>query len=406
MFDLLREIAQTLRNNKVRTILTGFAVSWGIFMLIVLLGMSRGVFNAFSNFMTLESSSVINVYPGYTTVPYKGLKEGRPVRLKESDREFVKENAGPKVKSVIATVVMDSSKVSTSRDYLGGEVYGHFPGEEKRGKLNMIAGRFLNQLDLDQKRKVIVLEAENARLLFGDENKAVGNRVDAFNLSWLVIGVYTHDWEDGSYIPFTTAMALQGRDGRVSELKVNLQDVETEEDGEEVETAVKNALAISHEFSPDDRGGVYLWNRFTNYLSQLEAHSILRMAVWIIGLLTMLSGIVGVSNIMFVSVRERTHEIGIRRAIGAKPRSIWLQIVTESIVITTLFGYIGIVFGTIVTTVISMIFSDPHFLQDPTVNLSIAIQVTIVLIFAGALAGLFPAIKATRVKPVEALRDE
>ncbi|MDE6051848.1 MAG: ABC transporter permease [Paramuribaculum sp.] len=406
MFDLFREIAQTLRNNKVRTALTGFAVSWGIFMLIVLLGMSRGVFNAFTSFASLESSSVINVYPGYTTLPHKGLKEGRRIRLKESDREFIQDNAGSKVKSVIATMVMDSSKVSTSRDYLGGNVYGHFPGEDRRAKLKIISGRFLNQPDIDQKRKVIVLEEKNARLLFGDEMKAVGGRVDAFGLSWLVVGVYHHDWESGSYIPFTTAMALQGRDGYVSELKVNIQNVEDKEQGTEVEQSVKKALATTHEFNPDDRGGVYLWNRFNNYLSQLEAHSILSMAVWIIGLLTMLSGIVGVSNIMFVSVRERTHEIGIRRAIGAKPRSIWLQIVTESVAITTLFGYIGIVFGTLLTAVIDAIFGDSQFLKDPTVNISIAIQVTIVLIFAGAIAGLFPAIKATHVKPVEALRDE
>lgn len=406
MFDLFREIAQTLSHNKVRTALTGFAVSWGIFMLIVLLGMSRGVVNAFSSFATLESSSVINVYPGFTTTPYKGLKEGRRIRLDQSDREFVKEHTGDKVASVIATVVMDSSRVSTSRDYIGSSVYGHYPGEERRGKLRMISGRFLNQLDLDETRKVIVLEEKNARLLFGDEKKAVGNRVKAFGLSWLVIGVYAHDWEEGSYIPFTTAMALQGQDGKVSELKVNLQNVSTKEEGTDVETSVKNALATAHEFSPDDRGGVYLWNRFNFYLSQLEAHEILNMAVWIIGLLTMLSGIVGVSNIMFVSVRERTHEIGIRRAIGAKPRSIWLQIVTESVAITTLFGYIGIVMGTIVTAIAAAIFNGTQFIKDPTVNISIAVQVTIVLIFAGAIAGLFPAIKATRVKPVEALRDE
>lgn len=406
MLDLFREIAQTLRHNKLRTGLTGFAVAWGIFMLIVLLGMSRGVFNSFSSFANAESSSVINVWPGYTTKPHKGYKEGRRISLKETDTKAIERRNTHYVNNVRATLVMDSSKVATSRDYLGNSVYGHYPGEDKRAKLIITDGRFLNQRDLDLKRKVIVLEEKNARLLFGDERKAVGRRVNAFSQSWLVIGIYTHDWESGSYIPFTTAMSIRGSAGTVSELTVNIQNVTTTDEGTEAETGVRQALAKIHDYSPDDEGGVYVWNRFNNYLTNMKGLNILSMAVWIIGLLTMLSGIVGVSNIMFVSVRERTHEIGIRRAIGAKPRSIWLQIVAESVAITTLFGYIGIVMGTLITALISMMTEGTDFLKDPTVNLSIAIQVTIVLIIAGALAGLFPAIKATKVKPVEALRNE
>lgn len=406
MFDLFREIAQTLRHNKLRTALTGFAVAWGIFMLIVLLGMSRGVFNSFSSFANAESSAVINVWPGYTTKPYKGYKEGRSISLKETDKETIERRNTHYVENVRATLVMDSSKVSTSRDYLGSSVYGHYPGEDKRAKLKIIDGRFLNQRDLELKRKVIVLEQKNARLLFGDDKKAVGQRVEAFSQSWLVVGVYAHDWESGSYIPFTTAMGIRGGDGTVSELMVNIKNVSNVDEGTEAETGVRHTLAKAHDYSTDDDGGVYVWNRFNNYLTNMEGLNILSMAVWIIGLLTMLSGIVGVSNIMFVSVRERTHEIGIRRAIGAKPRSIWLQIVAESVAITTLFGYIGIVAGTLITAVISVMTEGTQFLKDPTVNLSIAIEVTIVLIIAGALAGLFPAIKATKVKPVEALRNE
>ena len=165
-------------------------------------------------------------------------------------------------------------------------------------------------------------------------------------------------------------------------------------------------MASAHNYAKDDNSGVYIANRFLNYLSAITATNILSIAVWLIGLLTLLSGIVGVSNIMFVSVRERTHEIGIRRAIGAKPRSILTQIVAESVAITTIFGYIGVVFGTAITALISKIFTDVDVLQNPTVDLSTAFNVTIVLIIAGAFAGLFPAIKATKVKPVEALRDE
>lgn len=406
MFDLLHEIAQTLSHNKLRTALTGLAVAWGIFMLIVLLGVSRGVYNGFTSMADVETSSSLNVWGGYTTKPFRGYREGRPVKLKDSDKDAIRNADRQYVRNVSATRVLDSARVSTGRDYISNGLYGHIPQEQKRAKLNMVYGRFLNDRDLDEKRKVVVLEAKNARLLFGDESKAVGGRVDAFGLSWLVVGVYSHDWESGTYIPFTTAMAVAGNDGNVSELFVNIKNVHTEADGTSAEQSVRKALAGAHEFADDDKGAVHIWNRFNNYLRNIQATGILSTAVWIIGLLTMLSGIVGVSNIMFVSVRERTHEIGIRRAIGAKPRSIWLQVVAESVAITTIFGYIGVVFGTAVSAIVSKLTENTDFLKNPTVDLSITLKVTVVLVVAGALAGLFPAIKATRVRPVEALRDE
>lgn len=406
MFDLIREISQTLRNNKLRTALTGLAVAWGIFMLLVLLGMSRGVYNNFTSFASAENSSGLSVWGGVTSKPYKGYKEGRVIQLEKSDKESISMGARHYVKDVRATKNLDSAKVSTERNYISNGLYGHFPQEAKRAKLNMIAGRFLNNRDLDEKRKVMVLEEKNARILFGDPMKAVGQRTTSFGLSWLVIGVYRHDWETGTYIPFTTAMSVTGGKNTVSEILVNLTNVTTEDDGDKAEAAVRKSFARAHDFDPDDENGVYIWNRFNSYLRNMQATRILELTVWIIGLLTMLSGIVGVSNIMFVSVRERTHEIGIRRAIGAKPRSILIQIVMESVAITTLFGYIGVAMGTLVTTAIAKLTEGTDFLKNPTVDISIALKVTLVLIIAGALAGLFPAIKATRVRPVEALRDE
>lgn len=406
MLDLIREIGQTLRRNKLRTALTGFAVAWGIFMLIVLLGMSRGVYNGFTSMASLETSSVISMWPGVTSKTYKGYKEGRHIELKTSDRSQLIEKGGSHIADVWQIKVIDSAYISSADEYISGSLYGHSPQEEKRAKLDIIYGRFLNQPDLDLNRKAMVLEEKNAALLFGSAEKALGQRVDAFGLSWRIIGIYRHEWENGTYIPFTTAMAIMGNDGTVSQSEVMIKDVTTIDDGEEAERDIRHAMAAAHEFDPDDESGVYTWNRFTSYMSSLSAMNILRIAVWLIGLFTLLSGIVGVSNIMFVSVRERTHEIGIRRAIGAKPRSILTQIVAESVVITTLFGYVGIVTGTAITALISFFAQGVDFLKDPTVDLSTALNVTIVLIISGALAGLFPAIKATKVKPVEALRDE
>ncbi len=243
-------------------------------------------------------------------------------------------------------------------------------------------------------------------MLFDDSTKVLGGRVICEGLSFNVVGIIDPEFGQDSYIPFTTAMMLDGNSGKVSRIDVNLKNVKTMEDGEEVEKDIRSTLARQHEFNPEDQSGVWVWNRFTQHLTMDTAMSILDMVIWLIGIFTMLSGIVGVSNIMFVSVRERTHEIGIRRAIGARPRNILVQILTESVAITALFGYIGIFFGILVTELLNRLFSESDFLKNPTIDISIAVKVTLVLIVAGCLAGLFPALKALKVKPVEALRDE
>lgn len=406
MFDLFREIMQTLRNNKLRTSLTGFSVAWGIFMLIILLGMSRGVFNSFQEQMSSQNSANIQVWSGNTSMPYKGYKEGRYIGLKESDIKVVGENNKYVVSDVTGTIYGPSSSISTSKDYISTYYQGVYPDElEHRGR-TLSSGRFINDKDLEERRKVMVLSELNAAQLFPDGRDPIGQFVTFNGLSFKIIGIFASRWAEDTYIPFTTAAMLEGNSGNLGSMTVELKNVTNEKDGEEVETAVRTTLASLHNFDPDDKSAVWIWNRFTHRITMMTGLNILNIAIWLIGLFTMLSGIIGVSNIMFVSVRERTHEIGIRRAIGAKPRSIVIQIVMESVAITTLFGYIGIVLGMIVTEILSVAFNEAEFLKDPTVNLSIAVQVTVVLIIAGSLAGLFPALKALKVKPVEALRTE
>lgn len=406
MIDLLLEIGQTLSHNKLRTALTGFAVMWGIFMLIILLGMGHGVFNAFSYNMGGDRTKSINVWGGMTTKPYKGYQEMRYVSLEYRDLSAIDHDGRGVIAKAVAIKDLDSAQVSTQKDYVTDRVSGVFPSAATLEKLKITRGRFINDNDLIQKRKVIVLNERSARMLFGDEDKAVGNYVNAMKLSWQVVGVYSHDWQDNAYVPFETAMALSGTNGRVSTINVLAPDMKTQEDADAAEKLVKNILAREHEFDPTDSGGVYIWNRFTGYLQGMTAMTILEMAIWIIGILTMLTGIVGVSNIMFVSVRERTHEIGIRRAIGARPRSILVQVLCESVAITALFGYIGVFSGMIILQLADANIGDKNVINNPTVDISLAMQVTVALIVAGALAGLFPALKAIKVKPVEALRDE
>ncbi|MCH5239647.1 MAG: ABC transporter permease [Muribaculaceae bacterium] len=404
--DLLREILQTLRNNRLRTFLTGIAVAWGIFMLIILLGMARGVLNSFENNNWAKTSNNISVYQGVTSRAYKGFREGRGIKPEMADMEILEQKNPQHVEKVTTYSSLNNTNFSTSKDYITVSPKGVYPAQGKRDDIKIKYGRFINEADLNYKRKVIILEESNAKALFGDASSAVGKRIKGYDLSWLVVGVYQHDWRTDVYVPFTTAKQLTGNDPYTWNMAVEIKNVSTMEDGEKAEKEIRSTLSNRHDFDPEDQSALYFYNQFTNYLKSRSIFNILNISVWIIGIFTLLSGIVGVSNIMFVSVRERTHEIGVRRAIGAKPRHILLQIITESVVITTLFGYIGVVLGMIVTQLIAYLTADKGFLENPTVSLEIAAEVTVVLIISGLLAGYFPARKATKVKPVEALRDE
>lgn len=406
MFDLFREIAQTLRCNKLRTSLTGLAVAWGIFMLIVLVGMTRGVINSFNIDANSKSTKTLNVWPGVTGEPWHGYREGRDITLHTRDLQAVERDNSDVVAGVSSTIY-GGGTISTPDEYTSTNYIGVYPSGFSIWRMKLAAGRFINDIDIRECRKVMVLTEPLAQVLFPGKDAAdvVGSRVDCAELGWQIVGVLDR-WSRTAYVPFSTAAMLKGNDNEVGQMVVEMKSVETEADAMAVEAGVRKSLASSLEFNPDDQSAVWIWNSFSQYLKAQTGNEILNIAMWVLGILSLLSGIVGVSNIMFVSVKERTHEIGIRRAIGAKPRVILTQIILESVVITTVFGYIGIVMGTGLTEILKLAFADVDFLKDPGVDLSLAIEVTVVLILAGALAGLFPALKALKVKPVEALRDE
>lgn len=405
MFDLFREISQTIKNNKLRTILTGIAVAWGIFMLIVLLGAARGVVNNYEDASSNSSQNYIRLWSGTTSMPYKGYRDGRWIRLQDKDMNAIS-NEVDNVADVSISSSVSGFNIVGPKDYLSSGLEAVYPEVARTQRITEINGRFINKKDINDLRRVIVLHRDNASLLFGDAEKALGQDVQAMKLSWKVVGIYDHRWRKSSFIPYSTYKAITGGDGYVEEMSVRVEGITTETEAEQAEDLVRSVLARRHEFDPKDTNAVWTWNQFANYLKQGQALIYLNLAVWVIGILTLLTGIVGVSNIMFVSVRERVHEIGIRRAIGAKPKSIIIQILAESVAITTLFGYIGLVAGMAILQVLDSLLGDTEGFSNPTVDISIALQVTAALIVAGAIAGLFPALKATKVKPVEALRDE
>lgn len=406
MIDLLNEIRQTLCNNRLRTFLTGISVAWGVFMLIILLGVTRGVTNAFEKNFSEGQENVISIWPGRTTKAYKGYSDGRSITLRGNDGYAIMRENSDVVTGVSPFASASNTTISSERDYISSSISAVFPAAEKGDRITIIGGRFINDVDVSNNRRVIVLHKSHATQLFGNTKDAIGKTVRAMDLAWTVVGIYDQDWRKQPYIPYSTYKHITGNNDKAYQLDVTIDGVTSEEEGADAEKGIVNTLAKRHDFAPDDNGAVWKWNRFTSHIAQQKSLKILEISMWVIGLLTLLTGIVGVSNIMFVSVKERTHEIGIRRAIGAKPRSILTQVITESVALTAIFGYIGIFLGMAVLQAISIVIGETREFSNPTVDIAIAVKVTIALIIAGACAGLLPALKAIKVKPVEALRDE
>ena len=419
MIDLWQEIYGTLRRNKLRTFLTGFAVAWGIFMLIVLLGAGNGLIHAFEENSGERALNSIRVYGGWTTKPYDGLKEGRSIDLDNRDLEDTEAFFTDRVEGAGATLYQAATDISYGPEYVNLSLNGVHPNYVEVEAVKVVEGRFINQTDIRERRKSIVLHRKSADVLFGKTHtEPLGRFVNAGGVAYQVVGIYDDEGSsepNSAFIPFSTLQTIYNKGNRLNSIIFTTKGLTTEASNEQFEADYRRVIAANHRFDPTDDGAIWLWNRFTSYLQAMAAMGILRTAIWVIGIFTLLSGIVGVSNIMLITVRERTHEFGIRKALGAKPASILWLIIVESVVITTLFGYIGMVAGIGVTewmdntfgnqTMDASMFQAKMF-SDPTVDLRIAIQATVTLIVAGTLAGFFPARKATKIKPIEALRAD
>ena len=419
MIDIWQEIYGTIRRNKLRTFLTGFAVAWGIFMLIVLLGAGNGLIHAFEKSSSERAMNSIKVFPGWTTKSYDGLKEGRNIQLDNKDITSTENNFKDNVINAGATVRQNNVNVSFGTEYVNLSLYGVFPNFTEVETVKSSAGRFINDIDLTERRKVIVLNAKTAEVLFDKTNtEPIGQFVNAGGVAYKVVGLFSDQGDRTSsdaYIPFSTLQTIYNKGDKLNNIIFTTKNMETVESNEAFEKQYRKMLGANHRFDPTDDSAIWMWNRFTNYLQQQTGMGILRTAIWVIGIFTLLSGIVGVSNIMLITVKERTHEFGIRKALGAKPGSILWLIIVESVTITTLFGYIGMVAGIAATEWMDAAFgnqtlemggqSESMFL-NPTVDITIAIQATLTLVIAGTLAGFFPARKAVKIRPIEALRAD
>lgn len=419
MIDLWQEIYGTIKRNKLCTFLTGFAVAWGIFMLIVLLGAGNGIIHAFEQNASERALNSIRIFPGWTTKSYDGLKEGRRVQLDNRDMDDTEKQFTENVISAGATVRQSNVNVSFGQEYINISLLGVYPNYTEVETVKTADGRFINYNDLKDRRKVIILHKKSADILFGKTHtEPIGQFVNASGVAYQVVGLYNDQGDreaNEAYIPFSTLQTIYNKGDKLNNIIFTTKNLHSIESNEAFEKEYRKAIATNHRFDPTDESAIWIWNRFTNYLQTQNAMGILRTAIWVIGIFTLLSGIVGVSNIMLITVKERTREFGIRKALGAKPFSILWLIIVESVTITTLFGYIGMVAGIGVTEWMNSAFGsqtmDAGMFQqtmfsDPTVDLSIAIQATLTLIIAGTLAGFFPAKKAVSISPIEALRAD
>lgn len=419
MRELIKEIWSTSKRNKLRTSLTGFAVAWGIFMLIFLLGAGNGLINAQLQQSTRFLANSMRVFPGETSKAYKGLKEGRSITLNDKDIRISNKTYGQYVDDVGGRLEQYNVNINYGDNYVASQsLVGVAPTHPKIDKTELIAGRFINEIDMKEQRKNVVLSRSQAKELSKDYRSLVGRNVKISNLNFQVVGIYKDDESRNNteaFIAYSTIKTIYAKGDDAGSLEFTIKNLKTKEDNKQFEKNYRASINNNHQAAPDDERTIWLWNRYVDNIQMNQGIAIMQTALWIVGLFTLLSGIVGVSNIMLITVKERTREFGVRKAIGAKPWSILKLIITESIIITSFFGYIGMVCGVAAneimdatighTTVDTGLFKAAMFV-NPTVGIGTCIGATITIVIAGTIAGLIPAIKAARIRPIEALRAE
>lgn len=422
MFDIdkWQEIFSTIRKNKLRTFLTGFAIAWGIFMLMVLLGAGNGLSNGVGSNFEGNAMNAMWIWSRQTSMPYHGFKEGRRIQFTMDDYYDIKK--------------MDKINLISARYWIGNRIYafrneyGEYntqschPDYLDIEKLIISEGRFLNEFDLVNERKVLVIGEDMKKALFKGTDP-IGEFIKIGSIPFQVIGVYKEaDPREGTrqgLIPISTAQRLFNAGNRIHNLALTTTNVSKKE-SEAIEKKIKNLLAQKHQFNPEDNRAIGIYNSLEDYVETMQIFQAIKIFIWLIGIGTLIAGIVGVSNIMLIVVKERTKEIGIRKAIGATPRSIIGLILLESVLITSIAGYIGMFFGISLMEGVNFLMEQQaqtqigangdqgefRMFMNPTVDLRIAISAMLLLVGAGTLAGYFPARRAASIQPIVALRDE
>ncbi|QDA60494.1 ABC transporter permease [Hymenobacter jejuensis] len=413
MFDLdkWQEILGTMRRNKLRTFLTAFGVFWGIFMLVLLLGAGKGMENGIFNEFGAGAQNSLFISGGRTAMPWAGLKPGRDIKLSNTDMEAIRQQIegvellAPRNRLTGEYTIMRGTKNGSYQVFGANGEFFKINGE------TLLKGRFLSPLDIGEQRKVMIMGEKVRKVLFGDE-EALGQYVQVKGVFFKVVGIFTTTQNQGrneerAYVPFSTFQTTFNQYNQVQLLGL------TTTNGtpvKEIEGQVRILLARRHQFDPADKQALELNNNEEEVARFQGLFRGIKLFVSIIGGLTLVAGVVGVSNIMLIIVQERTREIGVRKALGATPWSIISMIVQESIVITGLSGYLGLLAGVGLLDSIRYAIQStgaklPYF-DRPGVDVTVAVSAVLLLVIAGAIAGLIPATKAANIKPIEALRAD
>lgn len=417
MIDLLRELFSALGRNKLRTVLTGCSVTVGMFLLIVLLGASNGVIHAFMANAGGLRLDVVNVYNGTTSKVWQGMQANRSIQLDDRDHNLLPQRFEEQVMQA-NRVVEQSAKVRFRNETASMSVRGVTAEYLQTNPLKLLAGRFVNPLDERDRRKSIVVSSKVLEQLKLNQpaSAVVGQVLEVDSLCFRIVGVFAdreNERQLYGYIPFSTARLLQKKGSRYDFLELKTQGVSDDSASERFARGVRRASGAVHRFAPDDQGALFIYNEARNAAGVNKSMDVLHTATWIIGLLTLLGGVVSVSNIMLITVRERTREFGIRRALGARPLAILREVMLESVLITAFFGYMGIFLGVLATEwldasygrqVVDVGVGQGVVFLNPTVDMRIALQALVVLIVAGLVAGYYPARKAIRARVVDALK--
>lgn len=413
MFDKEKwgEVFESIGKNKLRAVLTGVSVFTGIFMLIMLLGMGRGLRNGFEHGFRNNAKNVISVRGGSTTKPWKGMPPNRDIQLDNADLEAIRVGVPQVEHSSGEYWIWRGNSVLNYKDKFGNySMQGIEPAYWHVETQTMVAGRYINEPDQQEGRKVLVLPTDAKEKLFGDEDP-LNQWVQLNGIPFEVVGVYKFESGQGQnqrskvFMPLSTAQRVFGAYRDLDEIYMTLGN-STLPEAVQAAKRVVAILATRHNFDPSDARAVWVENRLENYVKFEGIFVAINAFIWIMGIGTIIAGIMGVSNIMLIVVKERTREIGIRKAIGATPRSVMGQVMMEALVVTALAGYGGLLLGIAALESIAALLPGAPMFREPEVNIGIAIQALVLLIITGTLAGLIPARHAARIRPIEALRDE
>lgn len=405
--DRWQEIFQTIAKNKLRTFLSGFTVALGILIFVVLFGFGNGLKNQFDEFFLDDATNVFYIFPNRTTKPYRGFKSNRVIEFKNDDIEDIKTNFPFFLEYITPRIFFGGLvKYQNESNNYSGRAVG--PAHQYNEKTIMMKGRYLNEADIKNRTKNVVIGRLIENDLFKGKN-SIGEYIDIAGSAFKVIGVFQDDGGDNEerlfYIPYTTRQLMTKNTDKISQIVLAFKPELGFSGATIFEGKLMKFLKDKKNISPDDEAGIFIRNVADNLKQNQQFAFALQIIVFFVCLGTLIAGIIGISNIMVFVVKERTKELGVRKALGATPKSVIGMILQESIFITTIAGYVGLFAGVAILSSLGDKLEE-YFIKDPYIDTGVAIAATIILIIFGAIAGYFPAKRAARIKPIVALRDE